>query len=329
MALFERSPGMAPRAVVWVAVTAVLLLGGAVLHRRHREDTRALVDVVTRGSMSKRTPLHVSEQPAAVEALALPSGRAAAQPQPSAPPEAAERFARFHAASDLVGRQIHYGKHEVFTMTHCGEGRGVGMRPANQKAPLYAGNTCEPWMARFAIVMLDQLLHTGMKALEWGTGSSTQWTLMRVGHLTSIEHDGQWAPAVRDAVGRTYDAEFLARRWDSHVVRRGTPVQDGAAEYQDPDSFKDYASAEFIPARDEGKFDYVAVDGRSRMLCLKRALKLIKPEGGILLLDNSDRSWYTEHADIVPSHWLRFDDLMASQERTTIWMSCREGFCGN
>jgi hypothetical protein len=236
----------------------------------------------------------------------------------------------WRAASDLVGRQLHYGKHEVFTMTHCGEGRGVGMRPPNQKAPLYAGeadrtacmllmrqhdlaqeeqchiivqlpaawwrdgqrdvrlhrnmcamtagNTCEPWMARFAIVMLDQLLHTGgasaiqsaqlgpcvclclsnmlhlcshmyipsatmttgacharvlehgvvlchlmpphatpghritgMKALEWGTGSSTQWTLMRVGHLTSIEHDTGWAPAVREAVGKTYDAGFLTQ----------------------------------------------------------------------------------------------------------------------
>lgn len=41
---------------------------------------------------------------------------------------------------------------------------------------------------------------------------------------------------------------------------------------------RDYASAEFVPAHDEGKFDYIAVDGRSRMLCLKRALKLLKPE---------------------------------------------------
>lgn len=39
-----------------------------------------------------------------------------------------------------------------------------------------------------------------------------------------------------------------------------------------------YASADFIPPDQEGKFDYVAVDGRSRMLCLKRALKLVKPE---------------------------------------------------
>jgi hypothetical protein len=44
---------MAPRAVVWVAVTAVLLLGGAVLHLRHKEDTRALVDVVTRGMVDR------------------------------------------------------------------------------------------------------------------------------------------------------------------------------------------------------------------------------------------------------------------------------------
>jgi hypothetical protein len=50
-----------------------------------------------------------------------------------------------------------------------------------------------------------------MKALEWGTGSSTQWTLMRVGHLTSVEHDAGWAPTVRDAVGRAYDADFLAQ----------------------------------------------------------------------------------------------------------------------
>jgi hypothetical protein len=156
--------------------------------------------VLAAGSMSKRTPLHVSEQPAAAEALALPSGRAAAKPQPSEPPEAAERFARFHAggvprnpsfvlccwlvisyktecavchlidyahdwtkrqtgfpwcaASDLVGRQIHYGKHEVFTMTHCGEGRGVGMRPPNQKAPLYAGEA-----GRTACVLLMRQQH--------------------------------------------------------------------------------------------------------------------------------------------------------------------------
>ena len=43
------------------------------------------------------------------------------------------------AAFDLVNRQRHYGKHEMFTMTHCGEGRGIGMRPPNQQAPLYAG----------------------------------------------------------------------------------------------------------------------------------------------------------------------------------------------
>lgn len=50
-----------------------------------------------------------------------------------------------------------------------------------------------------------------MKALEWGTGSSTQWTLMRVGHLTSIEHDAGWAPAVQAAIDNMYDEDFLGQ----------------------------------------------------------------------------------------------------------------------
>lgn len=36
-----------------------------------------------------------------------------------------------------------------------------------QCIPCTAGNTCEPWMARFAIVMLDQLLDTGASP-QWG-----------------------------------------------------------------------------------------------------------------------------------------------------------------
>lgn len=52
-------------------------------------------------------------------------------------------------------------------MTHCPTERGIGGRPENQKAPFYVGNTCEPWMARFAIIMLDQLLHTSKFSLEF------------------------------------------------------------------------------------------------------------------------------------------------------------------
>ena len=52
-------------------------------------------------------------------------------------------------------------------------------------------------------------------------------------------------------------------------------------------------------------FDYISVDGRVRMPCLERALPLLKPEGGILLLDNSEREQYQVAFDMVPSRWLK------------------------
>ena len=44
-----------------------------------------------------------------------------------------------------------------------------------------------------------------------------------------------------------------------------------------------YIDAEFLPATG-GVYDFISVDGRARVHCLKRALPLLKPEGGILML---------------------------------------------
>jgi len=46
---------------------------------------------------------------------------------------------------------------------------------------------------------------------------------------------------------------------------------------------RDYIAASFLPEK-EGIYDYISVDGRARVHCLKRALPLLKPEGGILML---------------------------------------------
>lgn len=51
-------------------------------------------------------------------------------------------------------------------------------------------------------------------------------------------------------------------------------------------------------------YDYISVDGRVRMDCLARALPLLRPAGGILLLDNSEREWYQVAFQMVPKHWL-------------------------
>jgi hypothetical protein len=104
-----------------------------------------------------------------------------------------------------------------------------------------------------------------------------------------------------------------------------------------------YIDADFLPASG-GMYDFISVDGRARVHCLKRALPLLKPEGGILMLvctrfctlatswhaspvvtnvqghvhdavlhglqDNSEREWYADAFAAVPDHWLKFEDLV-------------------
>ena len=39
----------------------------------------------------------------------------------------------------------------------------------------------------------------------------------------------------------------------------------------------------------DAQFEFVSVDGRARVACMSRALKILNPIGGVLLMDNSDR----------------------------------------
>lgn len=54
------------------------------------------------------------------------------------------------------------GKHEMYTLTQCPKNFSIGTRTTpGQIIPQYVGNTCEPWIARFAVIFLDRLLDAG------------------------------------------------------------------------------------------------------------------------------------------------------------------------
>ena len=73
-----------------------------------------------------------------------------------------EVIRRFRHAEDMVTRMRTVGKHEMFTMTQCPSDFSIGSRTTKgQLVPDYTGNTCEPWIARFALIFLDRLLDTG------------------------------------------------------------------------------------------------------------------------------------------------------------------------
>ncbi len=82
--------------------------------------------------------------------------------------------------------------------------------------------------------------------------------------------------------------------------------------------YQQYVTVE-LPQELHGKFDLIIVDGRARSACLRRAVSLLKPEGGLLLLDNSERSHYMKDA-IVPGYWPRYVARGPPTE-TTLWLS--------
>lgn len=56
-----------------------------------------------------------------------------------------------------------------------------------------------------------------MQMLEWGSGSSSQWFLMRVRSLISIEHDQAWLNKVQAHLNKLFTSDDLANRWSSHL----------------------------------------------------------------------------------------------------------------
>lgn len=85
-----------------------------------------------------------------------------------------------------------------------------------------------------------------------------------------------------------------------------------------------------------GGIDFVSVDGRVRIHCVRWAIKQIKQHGGILLLDNSDRIGDDgiNATKLVPKHWLRYDSYnlpthlkqlpgsrWLENSRTTLWVT--------
>lgn len=116
-----------------------------------------------------------------------------------------------------------------------------------------------------------------------------------------------------------FDAGFLAARWDLHVVPPAGRVAT-FADTEDGQLFGDYCAATFVP--DGTRFDVISVQGFARMACLRRAVQLLRPQGGLLVLAQAQRPAYKDAAALVPPHWLCLTDSHAFGQ-TTVWMSIR------
>jgi predicted O-methyltransferase YrrM len=134
---------------------------------------------------------------------------------------------------------------------------------------------------------MEELLPRVERAFEYGSGGSTVFLCQRVKELVSIEHDPDWAEAVRRriaAIGCSVTLECRPPTIDpSDELYRST---DSRYEGR---SFREYASS--IDSYPDGYFDLVLIDGRARVACFGHAERKIRA-GGWLIFDNSDLAEY-------------------------------------
>lgn len=230
---------------------------------------------------------------------------------------------RFHWSVSYLDKTY---DENVTLQWHCPEEFRVGFRtdlqPENE-----VGTPCEPWIVRPTVLLLHELLLPGTaKALEWSSGSSTPWLLRgHVAHLTSVEHDPAWAGELQKKMPTIFGQAYVKEHWDLHIVLRDPPDSE---DLEDPTLFVNYTAVSFLGPQHLGTFDFISIDGRARAACFPRALELLKPHGGVLMLDNSNRPVYNSGIELVPKHWLRYEKLVNQWDQTTVWVSCMEGSCG-
>ena len=152
-----------------------------------------------------------------------------------------------------------------------------------------------PWVTEQAIVFLESYFqtHSNPKILEFGAGSSTVWFAKRTNRLTSVEHDPKWFNFVKETIENDEDANPV------NLLLLKRPY------YTVCDSF------------DSETFDFILVDGRNRKGCIANCIRCLK-KGGILMLDNSERSYYHQVYHLMKG-WKFFDTEQKKPDSCNFW----------
>jgi hypothetical protein len=153
-----------------------------------------------------------------------------------------------------------------------------------------------PWITFNAIAYLENYLKPGSRVFEYGGGGSTLFFLKYKAKVYTVEHDGNWYKILQDTVTKKNYPDwkgYYVNAEQGHYTQNPDPSEPShygtADETYKNCNFRNYASV--IDEFENGFFDVVLVDGRSRPSCIQHSISKIK-KNGLLVLDNSDRDYY-------------------------------------
>lgn len=181
---------------------------------------------------------------------------------------------------------------------------------------LYPGR---PWTSPASILFFDKFLNRKMIGLEYGSGRSTFYFAKKLKHLVSIEHHEGWANTVKKQL---LDNKIV--NVDYHLIpEENVPLRkedldiymNQNNEYGSKKNFENYYQK--VNEYPNNYFDFVLIDGRSRVRCGLNAIDKLKP-GGVFVLDNSERERYLPLHSALET-WPKANTTNGFMD-TTIWV---------
>lgn len=180
-----------------------------------------------------------------------------------------------------------------------------------------------PWMNYKVINYIDRKIKASPCVFEYGSGCSTLYWASRGAKIISVEHDTMFYNKLSMKLDDNVRYHLVEPQVESALKPH---MPEDPAMYHS-DDYEGYSFESYVKSIDvypDEYFDVVVVDGRSRPACIKHALPKIK-KGGMLVLDNSDRSYYTRQTSPLLKDWTAktFRGLVRGlmhQEQTTIYV---------
>jgi hypothetical protein len=127
-----------------------------------------------------------------------------------------------------------------------------------------------PWWTQDTIASVERILKPDMRVFEWGSGSSTVWLAHRTRRVWSVDHDKFWRAKIRTWARR----EGVSRKIKVFIY----PLEN-IGYYDCVNRLKE-------------DIDFIAVDGRNRVECFKKAAQKLS-RGGYLMVDDTHRPYYS------------------------------------
>jgi len=159
-----------------------------------------------------------------------------------------------------------------------------------------------PWLNRYALIELLKLDIKHWRVFEWGSGSSTLWWQDQVKEIISIEHNYIFYNMIKREIKENctlYYRKLIRGKVCPYVYGIHKP---------------------------EGQFDCVIIDGRNRVHCIQQIEDKVK-DGGLIILDNSERERYKKGIDLLNSHFNLYykspviKSIPSCKWETTIWIN--------